>query len=73
MSEKNWEFFARYIGVQGVIAVIMVITICIIHVQGRNVAPEFWGVVGIIIGFYFGKNGRQVVNGLTQAAKKRGR
>jgi len=34
----------------------------IVTLRGQEVNPEFWGILGIIIGFYFAKNGKEILD-----------
>lgn len=61
---NNWENFAKYVGVQGVMGIMMLIVICIMLILNVPVPGEFFGVFGIVVGFYFGKNGRTYIPGL---------
>ena len=58
---KALEFFGKYIGVQGLLAIGFFVIFGIMTVRGQEVNPEFWGILGIIIGFYFAKNGHNIV------------
>jgi hypothetical protein len=57
----GWDGFAKYVGVQGVLALMMGGAIVYLMVTGRPIGQEVTGIFGIIVGFYFGKNGRMIV------------
>ena len=56
------EGFARYVGVQGVLAVLITIAMIVMIFLLIPVPKEFWTLLGVSWGFYFAKNGGNVVN-----------
>lgn len=56
------ENFARYVGVQGVLALLITISMIIMIFMTIEVPKEFWTLLGASWGFYFAKNGGNVVN-----------
>jgi len=56
------ENFARYVGVQGVLALLITISMIIMIFMTIAVPKEFWTLLGLSWGFYFAKNGGNVVN-----------
>ena len=56
------ESFAKYIGVQGVLALLITISMIIMIFMMIEVPKEFWALLGLSWGFYFAKNGGIVVN-----------
>lgn len=61
-TDKYLNWFAKYIGVQGILAVGFFIIFAIMMIGERQINPEFWGILGIIIGFYFAKNGHEIID-----------
>jgi len=57
----GWEAFAKYVGVQGILALMFGGAIVYLMVAGLTVSEPVIGVFGLIVGFYFGKNGREIV------------
>lgn len=53
----NWEQFGKYIGIQGVIALLLMSGYIIMTVTGKPVTQEYVSIMMIVVGFFFGKNG----------------
>lgn len=64
----GWDGFAKYVGVQGLLALLLGGVIGYLAVVQVPIPQELIGVFGIVVGFYFGKNGRMIVAD-AQAAK----
>jgi len=66
MAKKNIDkylnWFAKYVGIQGILTMGFFLVFCIMTVRGMEINPEFYGILGIIIGFYFAKNGKEIVD-----------
>jgi len=60
--DKYLNWFSKYIGVQGLLAIGFFTVFVIVTLRGQEVNPEFWGILGIIIGFYFAKNGKEILD-----------
>ena len=58
----GWDGFAKYVGIQGVLALAVTITIIVITISKDTVPAELWSLVGVSWGFYFAKNGYQIAN-----------
>ncbi len=58
----GWDAFAKYVGIQGVMALATTATIIVMTVIGKSIAPELWSLQGIAWGFYFAKNGYAIAN-----------
>ena len=56
------ENFAKYIGIQGVLALMITIAMIAMIFMQLVVPKEFWTLLGLSWGFYFAKNGGNVVN-----------
>ena len=61
-TDKYLNWFAKYIGIQGILALGFFFVFCVMTVREIKINPEFWGILGIIIGFYFAKNGKEIVD-----------
>ena len=68
---KVVEWFVKYIGIQGLLAIGFFVVFCIMTIRGDKVNPEFWGILGIIIGFYFAKNGRVIAEEVKNKNKRK--
>ena len=67
MDALKW--FVKYVGIQGVLAIGIFSTFLIMTWRGQEINPEFYGILGIIIGFYFAKNGRDLIDGIKNHSK----
>ena len=66
----GWDGFAKYIGVQGILAIILTIALVTILIMGIPVTTELLALVTLTYGFYFAKNGYQIVkSGIVQLPK----
>jgi len=61
------ELFAKYVGIQGVLALLITIAMIVMIFMLLVVPKELWVLLGLSWGFYFGKNGGNVV----QAVKRK--
>lgn len=55
------ENFAKYIGVEGVLALLITISMIAMIFLAIVVPKELWALLGLSWGFYFGRNGGNVV------------
>ena len=53
----GWDAFAKYVGVQGLLALLTTIAVLVFLGMGRVIPGELYGLVGVAWGFYFAKNG----------------
>jgi len=53
----GWDAFAKYVGVQGLLAILLTLAIIGLLIAARPVPGEVYGLVGVAWGFYFAKNG----------------
>ena len=53
----GWDAFAKYIGVQGIMALAMTGGIIYALVVQQPIPGEVYGLAGVAWGFYFAKNG----------------
>jgi hypothetical protein len=60
----TWEGFSKYLGVQGIVTLLLVGCYCYMVAMNLPVSPEFQGVMTIVIGFTFGKNGTNYLQAL---------
>lgn len=63
----GWDGFAKYVGVQGIIAILLILVIAALLLTARPVPPEVYGFAGVALGFYFAKNGYAITkSGIVQ-------
>jgi len=65
-----WEGFSKYVGISGVIALMLAGAYVAAIFVPATLPPGFEQVMLLIIGYYFGKNGRNVAGAI--ATKVRG-
>ncbi len=53
----GWDGFAKYCGIQGLLALMTTVAVLGMLYLGREVPGELYGIVGVAWGFYFAKNG----------------
>jgi len=68
---KKTEWFFKYVGIQGILAIGIFLVFCVMTLRGQRVSPEFFGILGIIIGFYFAKNGRVIANDIKNNSERK--
>lgn len=66
-----WEGFAKYVGISGVIAIMMVAAYIAAIFIPASIPPGFEQVMLLIVGYYFGKNGRNAVSDIYAAVARR--
>ncbi len=65
----GWDAFAKYVGVQGLLALATTGAVIYQLVAQHPVPGEVYGLVGVAWGFYFAKNGVAIA-GIGKASKK---
>lgn len=53
----GWDAFAKYVGVQGILALLTTAAVIYALIAQQTVPGEVYGLVGVAWGFYFAKNG----------------
>ncbi len=59
---NGWEGFNKYVGVQGVLALIITIAMIVMLFMLIVVPDQLWTLLGLSWGFYFAKNGGNLIN-----------
>jgi hypothetical protein len=52
--EQFWELFKESIIIQSLVTLIILVTICVMYIMGREVSQELWGAFILILGYWFG-------------------
>jgi len=65
-----WEGFAKYVGVSGIIALMLVGAYVAAVFVPAQLPPGFEQVMLLVVGYYFGKNGRNFVNAFTAKVRR---
>lgn len=61
---NGWEKFHKYIGVQGILATALTVTLIYMLVAQIPPPDVLVGLLGTSWGFYFAKNGTNVISGV---------
>jgi hypothetical protein len=69
MSEL-WEGFAKYVGVSGIIALMLVGAYVASVFVPAQLPPGFEQVMLLVVGYYFGKNGGNIVNAFAKVVRR---
>lgn len=65
-----WEGFAKYVGVSGVIALMLVGAYVASVFVPAQLPPGFEQVMLLVVGYYFGKNGTNIVNAFASKLRR---
>lgn len=66
-----WEAFGKYVGIQGLLALGLGTGYIYLSVTGGIVPEGYENLLLIILGFYFGKNGNNILGSLTKSVTPR--
>lgn len=66
-----WEGFSKYVGVSGVIALMLVFAYVTSVFVPASLPPGFEQIMLLVVGYYFGKNGRNAVTAIATAVRGR--
>ncbi len=55
------DLFGAVVGVSGVLALALTTAVIVMMLDGTAIPPEAWALMGVVWGYYFGKNGRHVM------------
>lgn len=58
----NWERFDKYIGIQGILAVLMTVAVIVWQTFDIHQTDEIMALLGLAWGFYFSKNGSRILS-----------
>ena len=62
---SGWEGFAKYCGIQGVLALLVTISLIAFIYMQLIVPDQMWTLLGLSWGFYFAKNGVSLITSRT--------
>jgi len=65
-----WEGFSKYVGVSGIIALMLVSAYVASIFVPAQLPPGFEQVMLIVIGYYFGKNGANIATAFAKALRR---
>ena len=65
-----FEAFDKYIGVQGVLALLLSVAAVVFVSRGQVIPDEVWTLLCLAWGFYFAKNGSKIVSSAVKRMKK---
>ena len=63
-----WEGFNKYIGIQGLIALIMLVAYAAAPYSQVTLPEGFTELMSLVFGFYFAKNGVGIISALKGSA-----
>lgn len=53
-GSQFWELFKQSVIMQATLSFLMVGTYCYLTIAGKPISPEFFTLLGLIVGFFFG-------------------
>lgn len=59
--KEFWEGFSKYIGIQGIIALILIGTFVAMVLMEKPIPEMFTPFMTLVLGFFFGKNGTSLL------------
>jgi len=68
--EKFWKLMAESVIVQSMLALIFSVAVLVLVIMGKEVPSEIWGLLGIIIGWYFGTKSQQTITTYLKSKEK---
>ncbi len=66
---NGWDQFAKYVGVQGIMAILLVGGYIYASLTGITVTDFYGQLMTLIIGFYFAKNGIGILETLAKVLR----
>ena len=66
---NTWEQFAKYVGVQGLMGLVLVCGYVFGSLQSITLPDNYLSIMTLVIGYYFAKNGVGIIAALTGAKK----
>lgn len=51
-----WELFRESVIIQGLIVLVLLVTISAMLIMGWNIPDQLWALVGVVVGYYFGSD-----------------
>jgi len=64
---RFWQLLAESVIFQGLLALIVVGATVYLLFLGREVPKELWGLLGLILGYYFGTKGQQTIQAFVRS------
>jgi hypothetical protein len=59
--DKFWELFQQSVIIQGVVTLILVVTLCVMFIRGQAI-PELLGVISsLVLGYWFGSKSQHAI------------
>ncbi len=65
----DWEKFAKYVGVQGVLALVLMLAIIGLLFAKIEVPAFLYNMLTLVVGYYFAKNGVGILDALRKNKK----
>jgi len=67
--QRFWDLMERSVIVQGLLTLGVTFFVCVLAVQQVPVEKEFWTLLGLAWGFYFGSKAQQQITFLSKGGK----
>lgn len=68
--DRFWKLMAESVIVQSLLALIFSVAVLVMVIMGKDVPNEIWGLLGIIIGWYFGTKSQQTITTYLKSKEK---
>lgn len=69
--QRFWDLLAQSVIVQGILTVGVTFFVCVLAVKQLPVEKEFWTLLGLAWGFYFGSKAQQQVTYMARTGLER--
>jgi len=67
--QRFWDLMERSVIVQGLLTLGVTFFVCVLAVKQVAVEKEFWTLLGLAWGFYFGSKAQQQITYMTKGGK----
>jgi len=68
--DKFWELFAESLIIQGILALMFSVVICIMYLNGMAVPQELVALISLILGYFFGAKNSVAQERVVKAIQK---
>ncbi len=59
--DKFWELFQQSVIIQGLVTLILVVTLCILFLTGRPIPELLAAIASLVLGFWFGSKSQHAI------------
>jgi hypothetical protein len=68
--EKFWELFQESVIIQGIVTLVLVVTLCWMFISGRPIPELLGAITTLVLGFWFGTKSQHAIVTTARAAAK---